>query len=218
MRFQTRLGRDGRSSIERLRTAGLAEVVPAVERRPRDAEVAQGAPHRQMRLLDQADDLELLGRGVPHSPSAPSAIMLFFSSRSSSACSAPLKAVPSTLQSAGFLAQRLDLVGRRRARRVAGQAALAGLEELLGPRVVQAFGDALAAAEGSDALLAAQASPRRPSSTMRIFSSAEWCLRVRRRMSRTTRSAGGFLAGATAGSRATGAEDFWLIFTPGRLR
>jgi hypothetical protein len=43
------------------------------------------------------------------------------------------------------------------ARRVAGQAALAGLEELLGPRVVQAFGDALAAAEGSDALLAAQA-------------------------------------------------------------
>ena len=48
-------------------------------------------------------------------------------------------------------------------------------------------------------------SPRKPSSTTRIFSSAEWCLRVRRRMSRTTRSAGGFRAGA---------EDFWLIFPP----
>jgi hypothetical protein len=130
---------------------------------------------------------------------APSASMLSFSSRGSSACSAPLKAVPSTLQGAGFLAQRLDPVRRRRARRVAGQAALAGLEELLGPRVAQAFGDALAAAEGRDAPLAAQASPRRPSSTRRIFSSAEWCLRARRRMSRTTRSAGGFLAGATAG-------------------
>src|SRR5271155_1593930 len=35
-------------------------------------------------------------------------------------------------------------------------------------------------------------SPRRPSSTMRIFSSAEYCLRVARRMSWTTFSAGSF--------------------------
>src|ERR1700733_12752904 len=33
-------------------------------------------------------------------------------------------------------------------------------------------------------------SPRRPSNTMRIFSSAEYCLRVARRMSWTTFSAG----------------------------
>lgn len=39
---------------------------------------------------------------------------------------------------------------------------------------------------------------------MRILSSAEWCLRVARRMSRTTFS---------AGTLAAGAEDFWLIFT-----
>ena len=32
-------------------------------------------------------------------------------------------------------------------------------------------------------------SPRRPSSTMRIFSSAEWCRRVARRISRTIFSA-----------------------------
>ena len=35
-------------------------------------------------------------------------------------------------------------------------------------------------------------SPRRPSSTMRIFSSAEWCLRVARRISLITCSAAGF--------------------------
>src|SRR5919202_6605658 len=54
-------------------------------------------------------------------------------------------------------------------------------------------------------------SPRSPSSTTRILSSAECCLRVARRMSRTTRSAGGL---ATVGSRVAGAEDFGLIFTP----
>src|SRR5450631_1468089 len=46
-------------------------------------------------------------------------------------------------------------------------------------------------------------SPRRPSSTMRIFSSAENCRRVARRMSFTTFSAGSF----------TG-PDFCLIFAP----
>ena len=35
-------------------------------------------------------------------------------------------------------------------------------------------------------------SPRRPSSTMRIFSSAEYCFRVARRISLTTFSAGAF--------------------------
>src|ERR1700682_5022573 len=48
-------------------------------------------------------------------------------------------------------------------------------------------------------------SPRRPSSTMRIFSSAENCRRVARRMSFTTCSAGSF----------TG-PDFCLIFAPSK--
>ncbi len=48
---------------------------------------------------------------------------------------------------------------------------------------------------------AMRSSPRRPSSTMRIFSSAENCRRVARRMSFTTLSAGSF----------TG-PDFCLIF------
>ncbi len=46
-------------------------------------------------------------------------------------------------------------------------------------------------------------SPRRPDSTMRIFSSAEYCLRVCRRISRTACSAPDF-----------GEMDFCLIFVP----
>ena len=47
------------------------------------------------------------------------------------------------------------------------------------------------------------ASPRRPSRTMRIFSSAEYCLRVARRMSRTSRSDG-----------VSGVLDLCLMSTP----
>jgi hypothetical protein len=39
---------------------------------------------------------------------------------------------------------------------------------------------------------------------MRILPSAEWCLRVVRRISRTS---------VSAGARVGGVEDFWLIFT-----
>jgi hypothetical protein len=61
-------------------------------------------------------------------------------------------------------------IGRRRTGRVSGEPALTSLEELLRPRVIHAFGDALAPAQLSDRI-----SPRRPSSTMRIFFSAAWC-------------------------------------------
>src|SRR5204862_2889162 len=50
--------------FERLRSAGTIPVVPAVERRWADAQYLQGSSGRQMRLLDQADDLELLGAGA----------------------------------------------------------------------------------------------------------------------------------------------------------
>src|SRR6516162_7931607 len=49
------------------------------------------------------------------------------------------------------------------------------------------------------------ASPRRPSRTMQILSSAEKCRRVARRMSLTTRSAGAFVG-----------PDFCLIFAPSK--
>src|SRR5216110_3596497 len=64
------------------------EEVPAVKGRPRNAEFRQGMAHRQWGLLDQPDDLQLLGGGVSHAPSSPAPIALFFSSRFSSISSA----------------------------------------------------------------------------------------------------------------------------------
>src|ERR1700758_3998658 len=60
------------------------------------------------------------------------------------------------LQSLCLAAEILPLVGGRSARRVAGKPSLAGLKELLRPAIVHRRGDALAAAELGDALLAAK--------------------------------------------------------------
>src|SRR3546814_5321235 len=62
--------------------------MPTVERPAGDAELVQRAFGGQVRLLDDPDDLELYGCGIPHSSSPPSAIMLFFSRRFSSVKSA----------------------------------------------------------------------------------------------------------------------------------
>ena len=102
------------------------------------------------------------------------------------------------LQRPGFPAQVLDLVAGRRTRGIPGQPSLAGFQKLLRPVVIQALGDALSPTQLRDAV-----SPRSPSSTMRIFSSAEYCLRVARRMSFTIRSDDGFWL-----------SDFCLISTP----
>ena len=65
-----------------------------------------------------------------------------------------------------FTAERLNLVAGGGAGGIAGKPALASLQELFGPAIVETLGDALAAAQLGDADLA---TPR----TMRIFSSAE---------------------------------------------
>src|SRR4051794_8210527 len=59
------------------RPARSIKIIPVVKGGPGNAELFQRAPDRQMRLLDQPDDLELLGCGIPHSPPPPSAIMLY---------------------------------------------------------------------------------------------------------------------------------------------
>ena len=41
--------------------AGAITIVPAIKGGPWDAELGQGAPYRQRRLLDQPDDLQFLG-------------------------------------------------------------------------------------------------------------------------------------------------------------
>src|SRR5262245_31436838 len=74
--------------FQSLRPTGAMKIIPVVKRGPGKAELLQHASDRQMRLLDQPDDLELLGCRVSHSPSPPSASMFFLSNRNSSACSA----------------------------------------------------------------------------------------------------------------------------------
>jgi hypothetical protein len=61
------------------------------------------------------------------------------------------------LEGSRLPAQASDLVRGRLAGDIAGQALLAGLQEVLGPAVVHIGRDALAAAELSDAVLTAQA-------------------------------------------------------------
>src|SRR5688500_8544526 len=80
--------RPGLAIFQGVDAAGEKTVIPAIEGRARNAEFFQRPPRRQVRLLNQADDLKFLGRGVSHSSSPPSAIMLFLRIRSASACSA----------------------------------------------------------------------------------------------------------------------------------
>ena len=61
------------------------------------------------------------------------------------------------LEGSGFLAQVLNFVGGRRARRVARQTPLPGFQEFFRPGVIKTLSDALAAAKFRDAVLAAQA-------------------------------------------------------------
>src|SRR5271169_3505801 len=66
---------------QRLRPSSPIAVVPAIECGAWDAELVQRALGRQMRLLDQLDDLGLLGRRISHASSSPSPLILFLSRR-----------------------------------------------------------------------------------------------------------------------------------------
>lgn len=61
-----------RPIFQRLWSAFEVAIIPALERPAGDAELVQGALGGQVRLLDDPDDLELLGCRRPHSSSAPS--------------------------------------------------------------------------------------------------------------------------------------------------
>jgi len=88
-------------------------------------------------------------------------------------------------QFAGLTPQVLDFVRGRGARLVTGEAALAGFKEFLRPAVVQAFCDALAAAQLRDRDFAAKAVENDSDFFFRRI-----LLAVARRMSRTRRSDG----------------------------
>src|SRR5258708_829613 len=98
-----------------------------------------------MRLLDQLDDLGLLGSGISHAPSSPSPLIAFFKQ-------AVLQGQIGYLQGSGLTTKVLHLIGGCRAGRVPRQPALAGLKKLLGPTVIHRGGDALAATKLRDAL------------------------------------------------------------------
>ena len=127
-----------------------------------------------MRLLDLADDFELLRRRISHASSSHPRSG-FFSQR------AQFERLPGhdLLQRLGFLAQHLHLVGGCGAGRIAGQTALAGFQELLGPTVIQALRDPLPATPSSDAVLSAVRPGRCGSCPRRVV------LRVAPRMLRT---------------------------------
>jgi len=74
--------------FERVEAAGCIAIEPCVEGRLGDTDLVERAPDRQVRGLDGADDLELLGCGISHAISSPSAITLFLSSRFSRVTSA----------------------------------------------------------------------------------------------------------------------------------
>ncbi len=78
----------------------------------------------------------------------------------------------------------LELVGGGFPHRVSSEPLLAGFWKLLRPAVIEVLVDALSAASS-----ATLSSPRKPSNTMRILSSAEKCRRVARRISRMVFSA-----------------------------
>src|SRR5690606_21063885 len=80
--------RSRRPILQRFGTTIEIAVIPTAEGPARDAQLLQCAPGRQVRLIDEPDDLELLRCRIPHSGSPPSARMLFLSRRFSSVRSA----------------------------------------------------------------------------------------------------------------------------------
>src|SRR6201996_992775 len=106
---------------QRVKASIAVAIIPAIECGAWDAEFVQCALGRKMRLLDQLDDLGLLGGRVPHASSSPSPFMLFLSRRFSRVRSA-------TASFKAALSRRRSFTSPRSSRRVPRQAALAGLE------------------------------------------------------------------------------------------
>ena len=88
MHVGRRTARGNQRKIQRFGAALEVAVIPAAEGPARDAQLLQRLARWQVGLLDDPDDLELLGSRIPHSRSPPSAIMLFLSRRFSSVRSA----------------------------------------------------------------------------------------------------------------------------------
>src|SRR6185437_12468015 len=136
---------------QRFRPAVTIAIIPSVKGGAGNTEFVQGALGRQMRLLDQLDNLCLFGCRISHASSSPSPFRLFLSRRFSR-----VRSATTSFKAVDARTKILHLAGGRGAGRVARQPALAGIEELLRPAVIHRGSDTLAAAELGDILLAAQ--------------------------------------------------------------
>src|SRR5271169_2385397 len=105
-----------------------------------------------MRLLDKVDDLEFLRRRGISSFLSPIPDHAFFEQTQFERLFGD-----DLLEVLGLTAQALDLIRGRCTGRITGKPALAGLQELLRPTVIQALGDPGAPAKLRDAGLAPQA-------------------------------------------------------------
>ena len=131
---------------------GQKAIVAAIKGGLRNAQLVHSGPDAQVGLLDPADDLQLLGCGIPHSSPPPCPIMFFLRRRFSSESSAT-----HSFKSRISWRRPFNLTRGRLAPAVAGEPLLARFQKLFRPAVIQTLGDARAAAQGGDALLAAQA-------------------------------------------------------------
>ena len=116
-----------------------------------------------------ADDLQLLGCGIPHSSPPPCPIIFFEKTV------LQRKFGDQLLQVAHRLAQAFNLARGRLAPGVAGEPLLARFQKLFRPAVIQTLGDALAAAQGGDALLAAQARHHDPDLSPQPYTACVSC-------------------------------------------
>src|SRR6476660_4611237 len=127
-------------------------IIPAIERGSRYTELVQRALGRQVRLLDQLDDLGLLRRRISHASSSPSPFMLFLSRRFSRVRSATtsFKAMASRRRSftSPEVAARAVSPAKRR---------LPASRNSFDQPVIHRSRDALATAQLGDVLLTAQA-------------------------------------------------------------
>src|SRR5271169_1223673 len=136
---------------EGLWSAALIAIIPPVKGRSGNAELFQRPSGRPRRLLDQPDDLCLVRCGISHASSPPSPIMLFLSSRFSRVRSATTSFNACASRRRSFTSS--EVAARAR---VAGKPSFTGLKELFRPAIVHRRGDALAATQFGNALLAAE--------------------------------------------------------------
>src|SRR3954470_8611418 len=67
--------------VQRLWPSSLIKIAPSIKRGSWDSDLLQRPPNRQMGLLDELDDLQLLCGRISHSPSPPSPVTLFLRTR-----------------------------------------------------------------------------------------------------------------------------------------